>query len=129
MLILGRTFFCDITVTEQPLITPIPGGDARLPVEPGALEQADFLGGDSVPSVSVSQLSSVEVESFGRNAQAAWLLDHVLKAVAISNPDTRMFQLQGLDSTLQTFLVALMQQGNGGQNGKYFCEAIAICIR
>lgn len=124
---LDRTIFCDIAVTEQPLVTIIPAGDAHLPVELSIMERSDFQGVESVPYVSVSYLSSVHVESFGRAAQAAWLLDQVIKAFDISIIDTRLFQLQGLDSSLQSFLAALMQQCNGGR--KIFCEAIAITIR
>ncbi|KAF2198505.1 hypothetical protein GQ43DRAFT_474482 [Delitschia confertaspora ATCC 74209] len=129
IIIWERTFFCDVTVAEQPLVSRMSGGDARLPIESGILEQVEFLGGESVPYVPVSYISAVDVGSFGRNAQAAWLLDQVLKVSDISNVDTRMFQLQGLDTTLQTFLAALMQQCEGGQTDRYFCEAIAISIR
>jgi hypothetical protein len=108
-------------------VASISGGNARLPIDPSLLERDDFPGVETIPYIPVSYLNSVDVESFGRAAQAAWLLDQVTKAFENTNVDTRLFQLQGLDATLQSFLVALMQQCSPGQ--EEFCEAIAITIR
>ncbi|KAH7355887.1 hypothetical protein BKA66DRAFT_474397 [Pyrenochaeta sp. MPI-SDFR-AT-0127] len=127
IIISERTFFCDITVTEQPLLASISSGDARLPLDPSLLERDDLLGVETSPHVPVSYLTAVDVDGFGRAAQAAWLLDQVTKASDISNVNSQLFQLQGLDATLQSFLVALMQQCSAGQ--EKFCEAIAITIR
>ncbi|KAI6781554.1 uncharacterized protein J7T54_005265 [Emericellopsis cladophorae] len=91
------------------------------------LERDDFLDAEIVPHIPVSYLTSVGIESFGRAAQAAWLLDQVTKALDISDASSQLFQLHGLDATLQSFLVALMQQCSAGQ--EKFCEAIAITIR
>jgi hypothetical protein len=104
-----------------------PGGNARLPIDPSLLERDDFLGAETISYMSVSHLASANVESFGRAAQAAWLLDQVIKAFDIPDIHNQLFQLQGLDTALQSFLVALMQQSSAGQY-KY-CEAIAITIR
>lgn len=122
-----RKFFCDVTITEQPLASAIPSGSARLPTEPSILEQSDLSNLEPVPYVPVSCLRSIKVGGFARTAQAAWLLDQVLKGFGISNLDTALFQLQGLDTALQSFLGVLMQQCNG--KGGIFCEAIAITIR
>jgi hypothetical protein len=104
-----------------------PGGNARLPIHLSLLERDDFLGVETIFQTSVSHLTSADVESFGRAAQAAWLLDQVIKAFDIPDIHNQLFQLQGLDTALQSFLVALMQQSSTGQD-KY-CEAIAITIR
>jgi hypothetical protein len=103
-----------------------PGGNARLPIDPSLLERDDFLGAETTSYTSVSHLT-VDVESFSRAAQAAWLLDQVIKAFDLPDIHNQLFQLQGLDTAIQSFLVALMQQSSSGQD-KY-CEAIAITIR
>ncbi|KAF2229471.1 hypothetical protein EV356DRAFT_455759 [Viridothelium virens] len=119
IVIYERTFFCDVAVTEQPLITLIPGEYARLPTEPVILEESDHRHSESIIHLSVSCLSST-------NVGASWLLDQVLKGFEVSSIDSRLFQLQSLDNTLQTFLGVLMQQSN--EKGSVFCEAIAIVI-
>jgi hypothetical protein len=116
-----------VTVSEQPLITVISSEDARLPTEPILLEQSEYLGPESVPYVPVSCLSSIDVGAFGRAAQAAWLLDQVLKGFEIPSLGSRLIQLRNLDTALQTFLGVVMQQCDG--KGGIFCEAIAITIR
>lgn len=116
-----------MAVPEQPLVTVIPNGDSLLPTEPEILEQAEFRGPNIIPQVSVSSLSSVDIGGFGRAAQAAWLLDQVLNGFKIQSFDSKLSQLEALDSTFQTFLGVLMQQ-SGGKVGK-FCEAVAITIR
>ncbi|KAI2622107.1 hypothetical protein GGS26DRAFT_247208 [Hypomontagnella submonticulosa] len=127
IIICERTFFCEVAVPEQPLVTVIPNGDSLLPTEPEILEQAEFRGPNIIPQVSVSSLSSVDIGGFGRAAQAAWLLDQVLNGFKIQSFDSKLSQLEALDSTFQTFLGVLMQQ-SGGKVGK-FCEAVAITIR
>jgi hypothetical protein len=104
-----------------------PGGNVRLPIDLAVLERDNFLGVETISYIPVSHLTSVDVDSFGRAAQAAWLLDQLTKAFEIPQVHTQMFQLQGLDVTLQSFLVALMQQCSVGQD--QYCEAVAITIR
>jgi hypothetical protein len=104
-----------------------PGENARLPIDPSLLERDEFLGAETISYTSVSHLTSVDVESFGRAAQATWLLDQVIRAFDIPDINNQLFQLQGLDTAIQSFLVALMQQSSVGRD-KY-CEAIAITIR
>jgi hypothetical protein len=108
-------------------VTSISSGDARLPVDLSLLERNHSLDIETIPYTLGSSLTSADVESFGRAAQAAWLLEQVTKACENSNVNTRLFQLQGLDATLQSFLVVLMEQCSPGQ--ETFCEAIAITIR
>ena len=121
-----RTFFCDVTVKEQPLITVIPNGDGKLPTEAIILEQSDFQGPESIPYLPISSISAIDVGAFGRAAQAAWLLDQVLKVSKTPNLDTDLVQVRGLDTDLRTFLGAVVQQCNGERG--IFCEAIAIAI-
>ncbi|KAI0380803.1 hypothetical protein F5Y04DRAFT_91959 [Hypomontagnella monticulosa] len=127
IIICERIFFCEVTVLDQPLVTVIPNEDVILPTEPEVLELAEFQGYGLSPDVPVSNLESVNIGGFGRAAQAAWLLDQVLDSFKIQSLDTKLNQLEALDSTFQNFLGVLMQQ-SGGKVGK-FCEAVAITIR
>lgn len=103
------------------------GGNARLPTDLSALERADFPDIETMPYVPVSRLTSSDVDSFGRAAQAAWLLDQVTKAFEFSDVNTQLFQLRGLEVTLRSFFEILLEQCSTGQ--ELFCEAIAITIR
>lgn len=116
-----------MTTAEQPLLTVILGGDARLPTEASTLEQSGLLDPESVSYVPVSCLSTTDAGGFARAAQASWLLDQVLKSFEFGSLDLKLNQLQGLDASLQSFLGTLMQQCSG--KGGAFCEAIAISIR
>ncbi|KAL9623437.1 MAG: hypothetical protein Q9160_002330 [Pyrenula sp. 1 TL-2023] len=127
IIIYERTFFCDVTTAEQPLLSVIPNGDARLPTEPSNSEQSSLSDPESVPYVPVSCLSTTNAGGFARAAQAAWLLDQVLKGFELGSVDLKFFHLQGLDAALQSFLRTLMEQCNG--KGPIYCEAIAITIR
>ncbi|RYP54700.1 hypothetical protein DL769_010305 [Monosporascus sp. CRB-8-3] len=127
IIVCERTIFCEVSVSDQPLVTVMPGGDAQLPTEPDFLEQSEYLDPESIPYIPVSSLSSVGVGGFGRAAQAAWLLAQVLKCFEIESLDSRTIQLQDLDTTLQAFLGVLIQPCSG--TGAVFCEAIAITIR
>ncbi|KAH7127351.1 hypothetical protein EDB81DRAFT_907552, partial [Dactylonectria macrodidyma] len=127
LIICERAMICEITVPEQPLVTVIAGGDARIPTEPALLEQNRILTINLIPVKEVSCLSSSDVGSFGRTAQAAWLLDRVLKVFQDQSFPSRLAQLQALDKTLQKFLGALFQESNGKRG--ILCEVIAITIK
>ncbi|KPM44063.1 hypothetical protein AK830_g2441 [Neonectria ditissima] len=127
LIIYERVFICEVTVPEQPLITTIAGGDSRLPTEPAILDQSNILGFSKISHVPVSSLSSLTVGSFGRAAQAAWLLDQVIKAFQDKSFESRLIQLQALDGAIQELLGALMQQSDGKIGA--LCEAIAILVR
>ncbi|KAH7131697.1 hypothetical protein B0J13DRAFT_626759 [Dactylonectria estremocensis] len=127
LIICERAFICEVTVPEQPLVTAITSGDAKLPTEPALLEQNDLISFDSIPCIPVSYLSSPDVGSFGRTAQAAWLLDKILKVFQDQSFASRLIQLQALDGTLQKFLGALFEQSNGKRG--ILCEVIGITIK
>ncbi|KAK7754459.1 hypothetical protein SLS62_003479 [Diatrype stigma] len=133
IVICERLFFCEATVCDQPLVTVFPSGDAWLPVEPEILNKGiEDTSADpgSVPyyvPVPVSSLSCVDVRGFGRAAQAACLLDKILKGFNIPNLGARLLHLQGLDAALQVFLGLLLKQCEG-EDG-VFCEALTITIR
>jgi hypothetical protein len=121
------TIFCEVTVPEQPLLTVVPGANARLPSEPEALAQVNGPDLGLRPNFTVSSPTSEEVGGFGRAAQAALLLDQVLRSFQTSSLDDRLVQLEGLDTALQTFLAVVMQQGHDKPSS--FCGAIALAIR
>jgi hypothetical protein len=116
-----------VTVSDQPLVTIFPGEDARLPIEPQVLDQLDILGPESLPNISVSCLTSEKVGGFSRTAQAACLLDQVLKGFDIPDIASRLLQLDRLDTNIQAFLSSVMPQCQG-QSG-VFCAAMNIAIR
>jgi hypothetical protein len=116
-----------VTVFDQPLVTVFPGGDARLPIEPQVLDQLDILDPEFLPNIPVSCLTSPKVGGFSRTAQATCLLDQVLKGFDTSDIDSRLLQLDRLDTNIQAFLSLVMPQCQG-QSG-IFCAAINIAIR
>jgi hypothetical protein len=116
-----------VTVPEQPLITTIPNEEFRLPTEPAILEQNHVPSLESLNHVSLSGLGSVDVGGFGRLAQAAWLVDQVLKGFHIPNLDVKLKQLHRLDGDIQAFLSMLMQPCCRVKG--VLCETIAIAIR
>ncbi|KAI5860031.1 hypothetical protein GGS23DRAFT_599957 [Durotheca rogersii] len=122
LVIYERAFFCDVTVPEQPLVTVIPSGDAPLPREP-----TDAEGPDSAPRVPVSRLEAPDVGSFGRSAQAAWLLDQALAAFRDPAVESQLARLRGLDTTIQAFLWTLLRQC--GATRDRLCEAVALTLR
>jgi hypothetical protein len=116
-----------VAVSDQPLVTIFPGGDARLPIESQVLDQLDILDMESVPNIPVSCLTSPKVGGFSRTAQATCLLDQVLKGFDTPDLDSRLLQLDRLDVNIQAFLSLVMPQCQG-QSG-VFCASMNIAIR
>ena len=116
-----------MAVSDQPLVTIFPGADAQLPIEPQVLDQLDILDPQSLPNVPLSCLTSPKVGGFGRTAQAACLLDQILKGFHIPDIDSRLLLLDRLDTNIQAFLSLVIPQCPG-QAG-VFCAAINIAIR
>ncbi|KAI2631066.1 hypothetical protein GGR54DRAFT_635669 [Hypoxylon sp. NC1633] len=127
LVILERTIAFEVAVPEQPLITTIPSKDARLPTEPDILEQTDTFDSESIHKVSVSSPITIEVGAFARSAQAAILMDQVLKAFDMPDLKSRIERLEALDEALQAFIKRVMQQ----RHGKWgiFCGPMALGIR
>lgn len=124
----NRTFFCDVICSEQPLVTVISDKEARLPFELEDLTQEEGVLYDTLPDLTVSCLTSPKIGGFGRVAQAAFLLDEVLKALSTKSVDSRLVKLDALDAALQKFLAVVMQQCHEVMGG-FFCGAIALAIR
>jgi hypothetical protein len=116
-----------VKVFDQPLVTVFPGGDARLPLEPQVLDQLDISDPESLPNIPVSCLTSPKVGGFSRTAQATCLLDQVLKGFDTPDIDSRLLQLDRLDTNIQAFLSLVMPQCQ--EQSGVFCAAINIAIK
>ncbi|KAK8002413.1 rhamnogalacturonase [Apiospora arundinis] len=131
-----RVFLCETGVQDQPLITSMPDPDAKLPTEAAILELSDVdlsssfqtsEGEGRLPSSQLSTLRNASIGAFGRIAQAAWLLDQVLRGFEIPNLDTRLTCLRKLDGELRMFLSDLVQQTSGKRGPS--CQAVSLTIR
>ncbi|KAK8855128.1 transcription factor gsfR2 [Apiospora arundinis] len=131
-----RAFLCETRVQDQPLITVMPDPDAILPTEAAILDLIDVdlsssfptsEGEGCPPSIQLSALRTAGIGVFGRIAQAAWLLDQVLRGFEIPNPDTRLACLRRLDGELRMFLSDLVQQTSGKRGPS--CQAVSLTIR
>lgn len=116
-----------MTVSDQPLVTVFPGGDARLPIESQVLDQLDLLDQKPLLNTPVSFLTSPNIGGFSRTAQATSLLDQVFKSFNTQDIDSRLFQLDRLDTSLQAFLSLVIPLARG--KCAQFCAAINIAIR
>ncbi|KAJ5496665.1 hypothetical protein N7463_008652 [Penicillium fimorum] len=121
-----RTFLCELAIVNQPLGSMMPARDDRLPLEPAILDQRNPATA-LTSGVAIQALNSSQVGSFGRAAQAAWLLDGVLQALSMADPDQKHAHLTECNRTLQSFLAVIMQQ-HGGNYGM-LCVPIALTIR
>ncbi|KAF7556148.1 hypothetical protein G7Z17_g1640 [Cylindrodendrum hubeiense] len=122
-----RIFLSEATVFDQPMVTVFPGGDARLPIEPQVLDQLDLLDLESLPNIPVSCLTSPKVGGFSRTTQATCLLDLVLKSFNTPAIDSRLLQLDRLNTNIQALLSLVMPQCQDQSGG--FCTALHIAIR
>ncbi|KAK7910874.1 hypothetical protein PG985_013355 [Apiospora marii] len=139
VVIYERSFQCEATIPHQPLIAPMPESDAELPTEAAIFEGREPERGAGLglpgsgeqqqqqPAAQLAALEHTNVGAFGRSAQAAWLLDQVLKGTETPNLESRLPSLRGLDEKLRTFLSKLVQQANGKRGP--VCQAIALTIR
>ncbi|KAI8627849.1 hypothetical protein F5Y19DRAFT_477016 [Xylariaceae sp. FL1651] len=127
IVIYERIFCCEVGAFQQPLVTTLPSSDARLPIERDVLDRGDLLSAVFIPSILVSCQTSAIIGGFGRTAQAACLLDQVIRGVSIPDLDSRLILLQGLDGALQAFLALILPHCRG-QTGAT-CGAIATTVR
>ena len=114
-------------MSEQPLVSLIPNSETQLPIELNEQHENDFENSGPGISVHLSSLSLVRVGPLGRSAQAAWLVERIMKSIATLNEDSGLTQVKNLDSTIQSFLGTLMIQSEGSRG--VFCEPIAIALR
>ena len=119
----SRTFLCELSVVDQPLVSRMPEPDGWLPT----LGQWSAPSPDSPNTPSVRSFDSPHVGGFGRAAQATALLDQVVKALSLADLGSKRTQLDELDGLLRSFLATVMQQCQGTWG--VYCAAIAIAIR
>ncbi|KAH8668563.1 hypothetical protein BX600DRAFT_548891 [Xylariales sp. PMI_506] len=125
IVIYERVFLSELHSLEQPLVTAtLP---TRLPIEYDVLSRGHLIRPDSLPSALVSCTASRKISGFGGAAQAAHLLDQILKALSIADIGNRLILLQGLDDAIQAFLAMTLPHCQE-QIGIY-CAAIAIAFR
>jgi hypothetical protein len=111
----------------RPLATRYIRDDDYMPLEGKDLDED--VGDTAEPFLRyfVSATTLPGVGTFGRHAQAAYLLDRALLAVDADELDeTRWSELYILDHTLQPLLGTIMEQV-GGRWGVY-CGATAMVI-
>jgi hypothetical protein len=111
----------------RPFATDSPNKNSYLPSESENLDLHDR--GDSKGPIKqfVSATSLCGVGTFGREAQATFLLGHVLEVVkAVRFDDATQIEVLRIDGELQVFLSTVMEQC-AGTWGKY-CGALSMCI-
>jgi hypothetical protein len=114
-------------MTGRPLATRYIRDDDFLPLEGEDLDEGAGNILDPVFRNYVSAITLPDVGTFGRHAQAAYLLDRVLLAVdAEFLEGSRWTELYTLHNTLQTLLSVVMEQV-GGRWGVY-CGATAVTV-
>lgn len=116
-------------VLDQPLLTILPDGNARLPIEQDVLDQLDVLDTELIPNIALLCWTSTKIAGFGRMAQAICLLEQVLKSFNTQDINLRLLQFDGLDHSIQAFLSLLMPQFRAQPGVAVNCTAINILIR
>jgi hypothetical protein len=120
---------CEADIIEQPLTTSFPATeDARLPIDHQILDQGDLLDPGLIPNFHISSDPTARnIGGFGRAAQTCYFLDQTFKALAMPEIDTALSLLQTLDTTLQSALRDILDQGSG--KSWHYCTAFAITLR
>ncbi|KAL4875632.1 hypothetical protein BJY04DRAFT_232346 [Aspergillus karnatakaensis] len=129
IVIYERAFACDQeSGFKQSIVTPFPLGDALLPIDRETLDRGDYLHPDSIPNIPLACMGTDKAGSFARAAQAACLLDQVLKGLAIPDLSIRLPLLDSLDRTMQSFLTLVLSQTGPGIDWPY-CTTMGIAVR
>ena len=111
----------------RPLATRYIRGNDFLPLEREDLDEGAEIIPEPMFRNFVSAITLPDVGTFGRHAQAAYLLDRVLLAVDADDlNETRWAELYNLDHILQPLLSTIMEQA-GGRWGIY-CGATALVM-
>ncbi|KAE8365406.1 hypothetical protein BDV27DRAFT_156897 [Aspergillus caelatus] len=102
LLFTQAVFFCELSTRDQPFTTDI-FGHFQLTISED-IDQDDSM------SRFQAAVESIEMKGLGYSAQAAWLLDQVLKATKHPNASTQLNQLDELGPLLQALLGSLLEQ-------------------
>jgi hypothetical protein len=122
-----RTFNCEITTPNQPFATEFPDINGSLPSEADVLDRKSGTNFRPIIGLSVTSFIASNIGGFGRHAQAAYLLDQVLKTIKMPDLDGMHTELSRIDSEMQLFLGVVMEQSCG--TWAPYCAAISITIR
>lgn len=100
-----------------------------MPLESGDLDDLNQDKPEPIFRYFVAAISLPGVGTFGREAQAAYLLDKALFAVGSNKEvsDAKWVQIYELDQLIQPFLSTIMEQV-GGRWG-YYCGANALAMK
>ena len=112
---------------DQPLITRFPNSLEPLPSESAILDQNDIIHVNLKAHLSVSTVDVQHIGSFGRQTQAACLLDQVLNMIQIIDIQTNLSEVAKADQNLMELLGILLEKSD--QEEEHYCGSIAICIR
>jgi hypothetical protein len=111
---------------DQPLAKRFPSNFEALPSESAVLDRNDTIYIRAMMRLSVS-LDIKHVGNFGRQTQAAYLLDQVLNIIKIVDTKTKLLELAKADKNLMVFLGILLEKSY--KTEEHYCGSIAICIR
>ena len=116
---------CSCSAFSQPFSTEFSSMKDDLPSEYEVLDQTH----DTIDSEykSLADSSNKIVGSFGRSAQATFLLSRTIESMKIDELKVRHSVLSDIDAQLQLLLSILLKQG-GGICGPY-CGAVAITLK
>ena len=122
-----RIIGSELQMRGRPLTTRYTRDDDYLPLESNDLDEttADIL--EPTFRYFISATSLPGVGTFGREAQAAYLLDKVLQRVEVEVLDeTTWWELYHLDRELQALLSTIMEQVSGRWG--IYCGATSMTI-
>ncbi|KAF2034216.1 hypothetical protein EK21DRAFT_15160, partial [Setomelanomma holmii] len=117
-----RVYNCETSTSEIPLITSAPDKGDLLPheVDEGDWEPRLYWAAPLAP------LSSPDAGCLGRAAQAAYLLDRVVRTTSMTPAQDGIADLAIIDKELQFLLSAVMDKCHGKRGGH--CGAVGISI-
>ncbi|TVY73163.1 hypothetical protein LSUE1_G005657 [Lachnellula suecica] len=124
LVICDRNIICDTRMQGRPLSTRPIRDDDCIPLEPADLAGDVDFSKTPAQRYPVSAISLPSVGSFGKEAEAAYLLDKVLAVVASRETSDKAFITLGCELQM---LLATVVDSSAGDAGSY-CGATQIII-
>ena len=119
-----RVIACNWSTFGQPFLTEVPSIEDDLPLESESLDRTpETIYSEHQP---LAHRSKESIGSFGRSAQATFLLSRTIESMNINDLDARHEASLALDGHLRHLLSIILEQV-GGVWGPY-CGAVAITI-
>lgn len=127
-----RIILCEMDKRDLQPQTEYPGPDCLLPLDLDLTAGLDSKPGPNLQSLSpltLSSLHAADAGQFGRQAQSVSLLDGLLFVMRLttSNKETKLAELEELDSKVRSFLEVMMGELEWKQTQN--CMSFALCIR